>query len=488
MLKIIEGSDVRHLDRLHIQRKGISSLFLMENAALGFVEWFNSQTYLGNEKVAVFCGAGNNGGDGFVIARLLSKLGWKVTVFTCFEKGAQLSPDAKSNFDLIPSAVRLQSWKEFNPSSFDVLIDAFLGVGLKGELRKEAEEIIQVINSFRGSILSVDVPSGLPSDSNCPWECVRASHTLTFAFPKLALLFPENAQFTGDLIVIDIGIEDFELMEFDSDYFFLRKKDIPNYHRKFNRFAHKGDFGKILLVAGSKGKMGAAYLSAKSALRTGSGLVTCLIPESERFIIQSSLPEAMVSFEDQVDFSKFDALGIGPGLGTDRVELLEKVLDNYSSPLVLDADALTILSKNKKLIKKIPKGSILTPHLGEFERLFGKTGSHLERLRIAKEFCLHYSLNLLIKGANSVICLEDGRQIFNSSGSRFMATAGSGDVLTGMLTSFLGQGYSAEQAMICGVFQHGLAGEIAGKEKLRSTIASDILEAIPETFKQLSIS
>jgi NAD(P)H-hydrate epimerase len=194
-----------------------------------------------------------------------------------------------------------------------------------------------------------------------------------------------------------------------------------------------------------------------------------------------------ISEGKMVDFSRFDAIGIGPGLGLDRADLLGQVLDSYQQPMVLDADALTLLSLNPELISKIPKGSILTPHLGEFERLFGTSKNQYERLEKASGFCVEVGLNIVIKGANSVLCLADGRQLFNSSGSNYMATAGMGDVLTGMLTSFLGQGYNPEQSMVCGVFQHGLAGEMAGKEKLRSTLASDLIEKIPETFKKLRV-
>lgn len=235
--------------------------------------------------------------------------------------------------------------------------------------------------------------------------------------------------------------------------------------------------------------MGAAILSCRAALRTGSGLVTALIPEEERQIFQVALPEAMCRFSFPEDLSGFDAVGVGPGIGVERgSEILAMLFGKYRKPVVLDADAITLLAQNPDLISLVPKGSILTPHLGEFDRIFGRTESHKERLAKAFEFCKKWGLNLLVKGANSVICLADGRQIFNSSGTQFLATAGSGDVLTGMLTSFLGQGYSPEQAMICGAYQHGLAGEIAGRKNRRGTIASDIIEAIPDTFVQLDIS
>lgn len=487
MLKILEGNEVKVLDAKHIQYLGISSKDLMEKAALGFVQWWDSRRFSKREQVAIFCGAGNNGGDGLAVARLINQSGYEVEVFCCFPENSKMSPDAQVNFDLLPSSVKCESWKTFNPNKFEVVIDAFLGVGLRGELRQVAKEIIQKINTFSKQIISLDIPSGLLSEGLGHEFCVKAEVTVSFAFPKLSLLLPENASISGELIVVDIGIGDEEYEAFDSQFYYLQKKDIPAYHRKFSRFSHKGDFGKILLVAGSKGTMGAAILSAKSALRTGTGLVTCYVPIEERSILQSAVPEAMVYTDQELRMEKFDAIGVGPGMGVDQHGLLKKILEGYKAPLVLDADALTILSKDRDLIPLIPKGSILTPHLGEFERLFGKIPDPFARLKKAREFCLGNQLNLLIKGAHSVICLADGRQIFNSSGTNYMATGGSGDVLTGMLTSFLGQGYTPEQALICGVFHHGLAGELAGSVKFRSTIASDILEAIPTTFQKLSI-
>lgn len=488
MLKILSGSDVSSLDSNHTKEKGFSSHVLMEKAALGFVDWWLNRNFSKDVPVAIFCGAGNNGGDGLAIARLLSKHDYRVVVFFCFSPDATLSLDCQKNWDLLPSTIEKVPWGNFQPDDFGVLVDAFLGVGLKGKLREDAKAVISKINSFTGKIISVDIPSGLPSDQSCTNECVRGDVTVTFAFPKLSLMFPEHASFSGELVLVDIGIEEEEYSKYYSDYYYLQEKDVPVFHKKFNRFSHKGDFGKVLLVAGNRGKMGAAILASKSALRCGSGLVTCLVPKTETTAIHCSVPEAMCVFEDLVDISGFDAIGIGPGIGLDQTHLLEKVLTTFKHPIVLDADALTLLSQSPYLFAQLPKGSILTPHLGEFERLFGKCENHLERLKKAKAFCLKHEVNIVIKGANSVLSLSDGRQIFNSSGSKFMATAGMGDVLTGMLTSFLGQGYSPEQAMICGVFQHGLAGELAGEDKLRSTIATDLIEAIPSTFKRLGTS
>lgn len=489
MLKILPGSQVKLLDSNHIQNTGISSLELMERAAKGFVDWWNSKGFDHAIPVNIFCGAGNNGGDGFAIARLLDKSGFKVSVWKCFDESASLSPDAQMNFKLLSEGIQLKNWNEFDSNSDGIVVDAFLGVGLTGELRSTAKAIILKINSFDGKVISVDIPSGLPSDDLLSGPCVRADFTVTFAFPKLTVLFPEYGPKTGELVLVDIGIKDEEYGVFNSTYFYLQKHDIYPCHRRFHRFSHKGDFGKVLIAAGSEGKMGAAILSCKSALRSGSGLVTALVQKSERQIIQIAVPEAMCQFDLANDFSGFDAIGIGPGWGViGKSALLESIFQQFKKPMVIDADALTILSENPDLLPLIPKGSILTPHLKEFDRLLGSTSNHKERLEKAADFCKSQELNLLIKGANSVISLADGRQLFNSSGTPYMATGGAGDVLTGMLTSFLGQGYSPENAMVCGVYHHGLSGEIAGVRYRKGTIASDLIDAIPETFTQLGIS
>jgi len=487
MVKILAGSEVADLDRFHLEKVGGTSHDFMEEVAKRFVGWFVVRYPSKLDQISIFCGAGNNGGDGLAIARLLFERGYAVQIVRCFTAESTLSMDCRHNLTLIPSLLPSVALEEFDREGCAILIDAYLGVGLTGVLRPEALAVINSTTTFSGKIISVDLPSGLPADYSYSGVCVRAAVTVTFGFPKLSLLFPEHAALTGELVVLDIGLEDEEYAPFASRTFYLQEKDVLGLHRTFHRFAHKGDFGKVLLVAGSKGKMGAALLSAKSALRTGSGLVTCLVPEEERAVLQGAVPEAMCVFGEEIDFSVYDALGLGPGMGTDRVAFLETVLSTATRPLVLDADALTCLAANKRLWPLIPKGSILTPHMREFERLFGSSANHPERMAKGQAFCLQYGVNLLLKGANSLCCLSDGRLVFNSSGSPYMASAGMGDVLTGMLTSFLGQGYSPENALLCGVFHHGLAGELAGEKYLRGTMAQDVIEAIPATYRLIGL-
>ena len=487
MQQILSASEIANLDQIHLKRKGFSNHAFMELVAQRFVDWFQGQGYSSKESILICAGAGNNGGDGLAIARILFSLGYAVEVITWFSPETKWSPDCAQNLSLLPSRIKRSSLGAFSFPEEGVLIDAYLGLGCTGPLREEAKERIQIMNSFGGAIISLDLPSGLPADSILPGIAVQANLTVTFGFPKLALLLPEHAAYTGELVVLDIGFEEEEFAEFSTATFFLIEKDVLSLHRRFHRFAHKGDFGKILLVAGSKGKIGAAILASKAAFRTGSGLVTCLIPAEERSALAAAVPEAMCVFGEEQEFSAYDAIGIGPGLGLDQGEMLKKILSFIQKPVVLDADALNCLAKDPSIWALIPKGSILTPHLKEFDRLFGPSQDHLERMGKAKACCLTYGVNLVLKGANSLCSLADGRQVFNSSGSKYMATAGMGDTLTGMLTSYLGQGYSPENAVLCGVFHHGMAGELAGEKYLRGTMAHDLIEAIPETYRRIGL-
>lgn len=489
MKKILQGAQVKELDAKHISISGQSSQELMEVAALGFVDWYLAQERFKEDGVLIFVGAGNNGGDGLAIARNLAHHDYAVTVITCFTEKSKLSPDAAANLELLPKTVKLMGFTELKHKSNFVLIDCYLGVGLTGSLRESSYPIIDFINEFSGPVISVDIPSGLPSEAVHQGIAVKADYTITFAFPKLSLLLPENAGFVGELVLVDIGIEDQTSKEFDSDLYYLEEKDIPGLHRSFHRFSYKGDYGKILIAGGSPGKMGALILCAKSALRTGAGLVTCHIEDSERNIIQTAVPEAMASWGLIANLEYYDSVGIGPGWGQDgKKHLLSQILEEYQRPIVIDADGLNILAKSNELLELVPKNSILTPHIGEFSRLVGPAKDHLERLELAKEFAIRNGLIIVLKGANTVISLPDGRQIFNSTGTKYMATGGSGDVLTGMITSYLGQGYSPENAAICAVYHHGMAGELAGVKKRKGMIASDLIEEIPETYIKMDIS
>jgi len=489
MQKIYSGDQVKFLDQTFLEKSGMTSHELMEKAAIEFVTWFLNENFAMDIQILIAIGPGNNGGDGLAIARLLAENNYSIKVVEMFDSNQKLSPDVSHNKELLPLNIPCVIWGQFNVNSVDILIDCFLGVGLKGPLRDEAVAKVSWINQFKGKIISVDLPSGIPAEEGEFVAAVHSDVTVSFQFPKLSLFAPEYGQFSGNLVVLPIGITVADSEQLLTNRYYLQAQDIKALHRTYNRFSFKGDFGKVLLVGGSYGKMGAVQLSCKSALRTGTGLVTCLVDEIGVSTIQTAIPEVMCIPSENADLSSFDSIGIGPGWGiTNRKELFIYILENYKKPILIDADAINLLAENPELIRLIPKNSILTPHIGEFQRLVGPSKNYFDRIEKAKNFAKENELLIVLKGANSLIALPDGRQIFNSSGTQYMGTGGSGDVLTGMITAYLGMGYSSENAALCGVFHHGLAGELVGKSKRRGLIASDIIEAIPTTYLELGIS
>lgn len=490
MLEIIEGNRVSELDKAFVKSEGISSWDLMEKAAKSFYNWFKPRFTNFSNEIFIFCGPGNNGGDGLAVARLLEMDGFKVSVVT-FEEVLNCSQDYQINFNKLPLGVKVLVYEslEFDLVKNCICIDAIFGVGVNRPLSGKYLKTINSLNKVNATKIAIDLPSGIPADTILDGEAFHADFTCTFQFPKLGLLIPEHADFTGKIEVLDIGIPESFLKSFSQKRYYVQKKDIPSFHRKFNNFSHKGDFGRILLIGGDQGKMGAILLCSRAALRTGSGLVHVFAPWDERLVLQVGAPEVMVVNDFSLsDLGIFDAIGIGPGWGLEvDPNYFEMILQSFNSPVVIDADGLNILSKNPSLLNAIPPNSILTPHIKEFERLAGPCKDQIERLEKAREFSLNHKVFLVLKGAFTCITCPDGSQYFNSSGNKYMATAGSGDVLTGMIASFLGQGYDPLSAVICGVFQHGLAGDLASVKKRRGMIASDILEAIPQTYLNLDI-
>lgn len=491
MINIIQGHRVKDLDQAYMSTMGISSWQLMESAVDTFTKWFINRLNGLKSSIFIFCGPGNNGGDGLGVARKLSENGFDVSVIFFVAK-EDSSPDNQLNFSKLPPDVKRIHYSDFGYEikSEDIIIDALFGVGISRPLSNAYKETVNRLNFISATKISIDIPSGLTSEGYSIGLTFKADYTVSFQFPKLALLLPENAAFTGVIEILDIGIPSSFMQPFGTKKYFLERSDICSLHKKSNVFSHKGDYGKILLIGGSLGKVGAILLSARAALRTGSGLVNVSLPEQDKLSLNIYLPEAMY-WSDSLDqkICEFDAIGIGPGWGVNGNEnKLKKVLDLCQKPVVLDADALNILAKKKDLISKVPKGSILTPHLKEFDRLFGESAGNLERFDKALNFTSKYGVYLILKGAFTSVFTPEGDHYFNSTGNPHMATAGSGDVLTGMLTSLLGQGYISLNAALVGVYHHGLAGDIASIKKRRSTIASDIIEGIADTFIELDIS
>jgi ADP-dependent NAD(P)H-hydrate dehydratase / NAD(P)H-hydrate epimerase len=360
-------------------------------------------------------------------------------------------------------------------------------------------KVIDHINGSHAPVISIDIPSGLFSDESMRMHkdasVVRATHTLTFAPVKLGFLFPENDPYVGTWHLLDIGISQEFIDHTETKNYFLMEEEIRPILRSRNSYSHKGHFGHALLICGSKGKMGAAVLAARACLRSGAGLVSLHIPASANAILQTAVPEAMVYLDESDnyftapgDIAMFNVIAVGPGIGQekDTANALKLLIQNSTVPLILDADAINLLGENKTWIPFLPKGSILTPHPKEFERLAGKTSDHFERNRVQREFSMKHGVYIILKGAHTVISSPDGSCYFNSTGNPGMATGGSGDVLTGILAGLKAQGYSSLETCLIGTYIHGLAGDFAESEKgQEALIAGDIVENLGKAFLSL---
>ncbi len=495
MIKILNTKQIKEWDAYTISHQPIASIDLMERASRTFVNWF-VQKFDATKKIGIVCGAGNNGGDGLAIARMLKDWGYPVKVWIV--KGLiPHAEDFKINFDRINGQVEIfEIVKDPDEQLFsdrDVLVDAIFGSGLSRPVEGVYAQAIRCINKANAIRVAVDIPSGLSADSHMEGETVHADYTFTFQIPKVSFFFPQSFRFTGEWIVGDIGLHKKFCSTVESKHYFVTQKDIKKILRPRNRFDHKGNFGHALLISGSYGKMGAAVLCARAALRSGLGLLTCHIPKNGYAIMQTAVPEAMVAidqhdewFTDVGNVEKYSTLGIGPGIGQqpDTVNGLTGVLQRFQKPIVLDADALNILSLNSGLLQSIPKGSILTPHPKEFERLVGKWGNDFERLEKQKDFSRSHECVVVLKGAFTSITDWRGNVYFNPTGNPGMAKGGSGDVLTGILTGMLSQSYAPIEAAILGVYIHGLAGDIGANQRSQfSLTASDLVDFLPEAFK-----
>jgi NAD(P)H-hydrate epimerase len=490
-MKIFSAEEIRLWDQYTMQHEPVTSIDLMERAATSCVGWLETNGYSENPFV-VFCGKGNNGGDGLAIARLLAVRKCPVRIFI-LEFGHKGTTDFQINLARLHEHPEVdirfiqteKNFHEFNEG--EIIIDALYGSGLNRGLEGVTAKLVEHINNSGCEIISVDIPSGLFVDKSSRGNTIiKANHTLSFQCYKPAFLVAENAEYIGEVHILVIGLHpDFYKSTFTL-YELIDDSIIHPIYKPRNRFAHKGNFGHALLIAGSYGKIGAAVLSAKACMRSGVGLLSCHIPKCGYEILQTAIPEAMVmtdfnsSFNTKVedDLSKYEAIGIGPGIGTasETKILLKGIFKSYTHPVVIDADALNIMSTQNDLLKLIPAGSILTPHPKEFERLFGPTSNDFERIQLALQKAKELNVVIVLKGHHSLITANN-KGFFNSTGNAGMATAGSGDVLTGILTGLLAQGYSSEHAAILGVYLHGLAGDIASeKSSMEAMLARDIIK------------
>jgi NAD(P)H-hydrate epimerase len=502
-MKILDIEKVRQADLFTIENEPISSIDLMERAGTNCTKWI-SKKLKKKQAVYVFVGPGNNGGDGLVIARHLFEQGYDVNLeLVLFTEN--FSNDFKANLK------RIEQLKEFKKNEIRakkdleripegaLVIDAIFGSGLSRKVEGLAADVIMHINNSEGIIVSIDIPSGLFADiiSDAKQSSIiRADYTLSLQFPKFSFMFAETELIVGQLVIIDIGLHPEYINKVEAKAFLVEPVDAAQLVKPRAKFSHKGTYGHALLVAGSYGKMGAAVLSARASLRSGLGLLTTHIPKSGVNILQTAVPESMLSIDENEQYfsqlpklDNYNVIGIGPGLGTDKQSQnsLKLLIQEFKSPMVIDADALNILSENKTWLSFLPKGSILTPHPKEFERLAGKSSNSFERVQKQIDFAIKYQVYVVLKGASTSIATPDGKLFFNSTGNPGMATAGSGDVLTGIILGLLSQHYSPLHASILGVHLHGLSGDLAAKKKgFDSLIAGDLVDYLGKAFLRIS--
>ncbi|QSE98922.1 NAD(P)H-hydrate dehydratase [Fulvivirga lutea] len=492
-MKILSVENIRDLDAYTIEHEPISSFDLMERASKAFVQWFVSKV-TSDKSILVVAGTGNNGGDGLAVARMLHDKKYQVKVVIIGNKDSG-SDDFKTNLKRLSTQV-FEFDSEAKLPKADIIIDAIFGSGLSRPAEGKYAILIEQINESGAEVASIDMPSGLFADRTTEGKSiVRANATVSFQLPKLAFMLPETYEYVGNWHTVDIGLSQKFISEQETSNYYITASFVKSLIKQTGKFDHKGMNGNALIVGGSLGKIGAAVLAAKAALRSGVGLLTVQVPRVGNSILQVAAPEAMTILDDQenlissITSDGYNAIAIGPGLGTDSttVKALGNFLTDYQKPLVLDADALNILSDNRVLMELIPENSILTPHPKEFKRLLGESWQNdFERLDKQKELSKKLKSIIILKGAHSSISLPNGEVYFNSTGNEGMAKGGSGDVLTGMLVSILGQGYSSRDAAILGVFLHGSAGDFA-KNQLGSIAmkSGDLINFIPEAYAHI---
>jgi NAD(P)H-hydrate epimerase len=514
-MKLFTTKQIAELDKYTIENEPVSDIDLMERASLQVTGWLIKH-FSTERKMIFFAGPGNNGGDALAIARQMSDLDFLCKVYLV-DFGKQLKGSPAINRERLEKQGKVKLSKISSVADFpvidetDVVIDGLFGSGLTRPLDGLAAEIVQKINAHKvtehqtqnrltgkNTVVSIDIPSGLLGEDNTgnvPENIVNADFTLTFQFPKMSFLFAENEKYTGVWEVLPIGLHPQGIDEINSEMFFIVEEDIQKILPKRSKFGHKGNYGHALLIAGSFGKMGAAILASKACLRAGAGLLTTHVPHFGYGIIQTAVPEAMASvykhdsiFTEFPDLAQFSAIGAGPGIDrkTNTQRALNELLEKAKIPLVLDADALNILAENKTWLEKLPENSILTPHPGEFKRLTGESQNSFETIQKQRKFSVKYKVIVVLKGAFTSVSMPDGKLFFNSTGNPGMATAGSGDVLTGIILGLLAQNLSPENASLAGVYLHGLAGDLAAQKISEfSLVAGDIVKFLGKAFMSL---
>ncbi|MES2376443.1 MAG: NAD(P)H-hydrate dehydratase [Bacteroidota bacterium] len=499
MLSLLTAQQIREADAHTIANEPISSVNLMERASKAFVGWFINHFPDKGLTISIYCGTGNNGGDGLAIARML----YSHKYFNIDVKIARFSEKSSPDFDvnlarIIHMGLDLRELKPegaFPVEKSEIIIDALLGSGLNKPLAGDYKRLAEFINEADKTVVAVDVPTGFFTDGEMDADAtvIKADLVVTFQQPKINFLLPESAPYIKCWEVVNIGLDDDFIQWLKSPYQFIVDKDIKSLLKPRKHFSNKGTYGHALIIAGQPETMGAALLSSAGSVYAGSGLTTACVPESGLTALNTYLPEVMaiVRKGDELphaEWDKFTTIAIGPGLGKDRstLALLNEVFDNYKNPVVIDADALNVLAGNPTLWNKVPAGSILTPHMKEFDRLFGKHANWWQRLQRSMEMAKQHNINIVLKNDYTLVATPEGKVYFNSTSNPAMATGGMGDVLTGVIASLLAQKYTAEQACIIGVYIHGKAGdELALPNRMNVVLPGQLAKQLPITMAKL---
>jgi len=501
-MKIPASSQIKAIDAFTIEHEPISSVDLMQRAAGAVVDWILERAEYGTT-FKVLAGSGNNGGDALYIAHLLALTGFSVECYL-FNYGQKLSPDCAYYKEIAAKSKHLKFTEVTESgllpaiSSSDWVIDGLFGTGLNRPLQEPFLSLIHDVNQSGAAVISIDIPSGLFGEDNrgnSMENCIHATYTLTFEFPKLAFLLPENALAVGEWQILPIGLASEAIAQTVVQNHFMEKQEMHALLKTRSKFAHKGTFGHALLVGGSVGKMGAVVLAARAALHSGVGLLTVHLPRQGNNIVQIAVPEAMTQLDVEAQHiskvtvgEKINAIGVGCGMGTlpATAAAFKILLRIIHRPLIIDADGLNLLAQHPDWMELLPSDTILTPHPLEFDRMAGDSVSGYERLEKARRFAREHHIVLVLKGAYTVIINSQGEAYFNSTGNPGMATAGSGDSLTGIILALLAQDYAPFEAARLGVYLHGLAGDIAVRSIAEESLtASLIVENLGVAFKEL---
>lgn len=500
-MKIFSSQQLYEADKVTIKKQELTPIALMERAATQIFNWLHQRLKGSQVPIHIFCGIGNNGGDGLALGRLLIENGYNVKTYI-LNFSDKRSKEFLVNYDKIKNVTKdwplLMTGEDDFPTigKEDIVVDAIFGIGLNRPPKGWVKKLILSLNNSEAFKLSIDIPSGLYAEKALEDKeaVINADHTLTFQAPKLSFFLPETGSFVSSFDVLDIGLDAEFLHGTEPLAQLISKPEAQLFYKPRKKFSYKNTYGHTLIIAGSYGKMGAAVMSSAAAFRIGAGLVTAFVPKCGYDILQTRIPEAMVITDANEkiisDISldiKPKAVAIGMGIGKDKttVNALEKFLKSTKAALVIDADGLNILSENKSLLKLLPKNTVLTPHPGELKRLIGEWKDDYEKLEKTRKFSEKYKVIILIKGTYTFTIFGD-KQYINTSGNPGMATAGSGDALSGVIVGLLSQGYDPLLASVFGVYLHGSAGNIASEKMgFEAVMAGDIIENIGEAYIKL---